>query len=97
MKTAHKCSSAVLPSETVDDSRALRRFVGIGPTQRVPDATTLLKFRRLLEKHGLTVKNLFGFRKTRYKDIAKNKSCPFLLFACANLLIAERKGFFHTA
>jgi len=39
-----------------------------------------------------TVKNLFGFRKTRYKDITKNKSCPFLLFACANQL-AERKGF----
>ena len=33
-----------LTEETVDDSRALRRFVGIGPTQRVPDATTLLKF-----------------------------------------------------
>ncbi len=34
------------------DSPALRRFVGIGlGRQRVPDATTLLKFRRLLEDH----------------------------------------------
>ena len=33
---------------------ALRRFVGIDlGRERVPDATTLLKFRRLLEKHKL--------------------------------------------
>lgn len=40
--------------EALLDSTALRRFVGIdlGP-ERVPDGTTLLKFRRLLEKHQL--------------------------------------------
>ena len=32
------------------DSQALRRFIGIDlGRERVPDATTLLKFRRLLE------------------------------------------------
>jgi transposase, IS5 family len=38
------CEDAVL------DSPALRRFVGI---ERVPDALTLLKFRRLIEDKGL--------------------------------------------
>ena len=42
------CEDALL------DSTALRRFVGIDlGRERVPDATTLLKFRHLLEKHKL--------------------------------------------
>ena len=42
------CEKALL------DSTALRRFVGIDSgTERVPDGTTLLKFRRLLDKHQL--------------------------------------------
>ena len=42
------CEDALL------DSTALRNFVGIDlGRERVPDATTLLKFRRLLEKHKL--------------------------------------------
>ena len=42
------CEDALL------DIPALRRFVGIDlGCERVPDATTLLKFRRLLEKHEL--------------------------------------------
>ena len=37
------------------DSQALRTFAGIDlGTEAVPDATTLLKFRHLLEKQGLT-------------------------------------------
>lgn len=40
--------------EALLDSTALRRFVGIDlGRERVPDGTTLLKFRRLLEKHEL--------------------------------------------
>lgn len=40
--------------EALLDSPALRRFVGIGlGRERVPDGTTLLKFRRLLEAHKL--------------------------------------------
>jgi transposase, IS5 family len=40
--------------EALLDSAALRRFVGIDlGRERVPDGTTLLKFRRLLEKHKL--------------------------------------------
>ena len=42
------CEDALL------DSTALRRFVGIDlGRERVPDATTLLKFRHLLEEHAL--------------------------------------------
>ena len=37
------------------DSQAIRRFVGVDlARETAPDATTLLKFRRLLETHGLT-------------------------------------------
>jgi IS5 family transposase len=40
--------------EALLDSTALRRFVGIDlGRERVPDGTTLLRFRRLLEKHDL--------------------------------------------
>lgn len=40
--------------EALLDSTALRRFVGIDlGRERVPDGTTLLKFRRLLEQHDL--------------------------------------------
>lgn len=41
--------------DAIYDSQALRIFVGIDlSTEAVPDATTLLKFRRLLERHHLT-------------------------------------------
>ncbi len=37
------------------DSQAMREFIGIDlGRENVPDATTLLKFRRLLEQHDLT-------------------------------------------
>lgn len=41
--------------DAIYDSQAIRRFVGINLNQEdAPDATTLLKFRRLLEAHDLT-------------------------------------------
>jgi len=40
--------------DTLYDSHAMREFVGIDlARENVPDATTLLKFRRLLEEHAL--------------------------------------------
>jgi transposase, IS5 family len=40
--------------EALYDSSSLRNFVGIDlDCEAVPDATTLLKFRRLLEEHKL--------------------------------------------
>jgi IS5 family transposase len=43
--------------DAVYDSQSIRRFVGIDlARESAPDATTLLKFRRLLETHGLTRK-----------------------------------------
>lgn len=42
---------------TLYDSQAIHGFVGIDLSRESePDATTLLKFRRLLETHGLTHK-----------------------------------------
>ena len=48
--------------DAIYDSYAMRKFVGINFLEEdVPDATTLLKFRRLLEQHGLTsVSNRFA-------------------------------------
>lgn len=41
--------------DAIYDSQAIRGFIGIDLThESAPDATTLLKFRRLLEKHNLT-------------------------------------------
>ena len=41
--------------DAIYDSQAIRRFVGIDLNREAaPDATTLLKFRRLLEEHKLT-------------------------------------------
>jgi IS5 family transposase len=41
--------------DAIYDSQAMREFVGIDLSrEQVPDATTLLKFRRLLEDHQLT-------------------------------------------
>ncbi len=41
--------------DAVYDSQAIRRFIGIDLNiEAAPDATTLLKFRRLLETHHLT-------------------------------------------
>lgn len=43
--------------DAIYDSQAMREFTGIELSREaVPDATTLLKFRRLLEEHGLTAK-----------------------------------------
>lgn len=41
--------------DAIYDSQAIRRFVGIDlAVEAAPDATTVLKFRRLLEEHDLT-------------------------------------------
>ena len=36
------------------------------------------------------VKNLFGYRKVRYKGLKKNTAQCFTLFALANLVIAKK-------
>lgn len=46
--------------DAIYDSQAIRHFVGIDLShESAPDATTLLKFRHLLERHPLT-ESLFG-------------------------------------
>ena len=44
-----------MAEETLYDSEAMRRFAGIElGCDRIPDETTILNFRHLLERHGLT-------------------------------------------
>ena len=44
-----------MAEETLYDSAAMRRFAGIEPgCDRIPDQTTILNFRHLPERHGLT-------------------------------------------
>ncbi|TCP39290.1 DDE family transposase [Rhodovulum marinum] len=44
-----------MAEETLYDSEAMRRFAGIELGDgRIPDETTILNFRHLLERHGLT-------------------------------------------
>ena len=44
--------------EALYDTAVMRRFAGIGGLDDVPDETTILNFRRLLEQHGLAAKML---------------------------------------
>ena len=44
-----------MAEETLYDSEAMRRFAGIElGDDRIPDETSILNFRHLLERHGLT-------------------------------------------
>jgi len=48
-----------MAEETLYDRWAMRRFAGIElGDDRVPDETTILNFRHLLERHGMTEANL---------------------------------------
>lgn len=44
--------------EALYDTAVMRRFAGINSLERIPDETTVLNFRRLLETHGLGAKML---------------------------------------
>lgn len=44
--------------EALYDTAVMRRFAGINSLERIPDETTILNFRRLLETHGLGAKML---------------------------------------
>ena len=85
--------------EAVYDIASLRRFVGIDlGLERVPDETTVLKFRHLLEQHGLGEK-LFaevgrvlqtsGFA-LKTGTIVKNPTRAFVTLAMANIYLARQ-------
>jgi IS5 family transposase len=48
--------------------------------------------RAKVERPFLFVKNQFGYRKTRYRGLAKNHARLLILFASANLIIASEQG-----
>ena len=54
--------------DAVHDRRSFQRFLGLDPlSARVPDETTVLHFRHLLEKHQLT-ETLFGHVRTHLEQ-----------------------------
>lgn len=66
--------------EALYDSASMRGFVGIDlGSERVPDETTVCKFRHLLERNGMgvehtigVIKRVFEFQKVRYRGLAKS-------------------------
>jgi IS5 family transposase len=57
-----------MAEETLYDSEAMRRFAGIElGDDRIPDETTILNFRHLLERHGLT-EAIFADANTHLAD-----------------------------
>jgi IS5 family transposase len=73
------------------DSQAIRGFIGMDLSREsAPDATTLLKFRRLLEQHPLT-ERIFTALNEPLAIQVKNTAQLLTLFGLANLLIAKRR------
>jgi IS5 family transposase len=64
-----------------------------GSTERVAEYVKS-NIRAKVERPFLFAKNLFGYRKTRYRGLAKNYTRLLLLFAGANLIIASEQGRF---
>lgn len=76
--------------DAVYDSQAVRLFVGIDLShESAPDATTLLKFRRLLETHQLTQKI---FAAINQHLSAKGRSEVALYFRSTSALAAFESG-----
>jgi IS5 family transposase len=51
---------------------------------------TKASIRAKVEHPFHVIKNLFGYRKVRYKGLAKNQAQLFSLFGLANLVLAKR-------
>ena len=68
--------------KTMDDGplKTLRRAI----------EKTKASIRAKVEHPFHVIKNLFGYRKVRYKGLAKNQAQLFSLFALANLVLAKR-------
>ena len=50
------------------------------------------RIRSKVEYVFLIIKRIFGYRKTRYRGIAKNKSQAYMLCTCANLYMIGKSG-----
>ena len=72
--------------DAIDDSASMRRFAGVERGEDIlPDETTILRFRHLLERYPCQViKHVWGFVKVRYRGLAKNAARAYPLFALAN-------------
>lgn len=88
----------------VIDSRAFSDFCGVESSNQVPDGDTLGRFRNILMRNGIqqelfaqVVKHVFAvvklqlrFRKTRYQGLQKQIAKMNIMFALANLILADR-------
>nr|WP_019605286.1 IS5/IS1182 family transposase [Teredinibacter turnerae] len=70
--------------DTLYEIESMRRFAGIS-IDTVPDETTILNFRHLLERHNLG-KKLFS----KSRGLAKNTERFYLLAGFANLVTCKR-------
>ena len=73
-------------------------------SNQVPDGDTLGRFRNLLVRNGLQEKlfaqvvglfqkkGLFRYRRTRYRGLQKQDAKLHIMFALANLYLADRPG-----
>ena len=90
-----KKDGAIRPDVTwnVATKRGVIKKMAEGP---IKELTILLERRKAqirarVEHPFHVVKNLFGYKKTRYKGLAKNTAQLHSLFALANLVIAKRQ------
>lgn len=86
--------------KTLHDVPLYREFAGLdaGAT-RMPDESTILRFRHLLEEHHLSLQLLATINATlatmvRYRGLAKNTAQLITRFALGNLWMA-RHPIFH--
>ena len=63
---------------------------GLSPISREQLEAAKAQLRAKVEHPFHVIKNLFGYRKVRYKGLAKNQAQLFSLFGLANLVLATR-------
>jgi IS5 family transposase len=84
---------------TGKDSLDFQIILRPGKTRNLPEDNELRIAERLkssirakVERAFLFVKNIFGYKKVRYRGLAKNQDRLFILFASVNLLVAAEQG-----
>ncbi|NYS36600.1 transposase, partial [Streptococcus danieliae] len=82
--TETRCCSAVRRGaiKKMEDSRKKMLLLALEKTKA--------SIRAKVEHPFHVIKNLFGYRKVRYKGLTKNQAQLFSLFALANLVLAGR-------
>ena len=79
--------------EAFFDTPIYREFAQLDAHGRIPDESTILRFRHRLEKHRLAdqIKRQFGYTKVRYRGLKKNTLQLKTLFALSNLWMVRHQ------